>query len=63
VQETQDLSALARLRGLFRGFGEERETRMTDPRRYGVIEVCRINAETYHLMIGGQMWSEVEWSS
>jgi hypothetical protein len=36
---------------------------MTDPRRYGVIEVRRINAETYHLTINGQMWSEVEWSA
>jgi hypothetical protein len=36
---------------------------MTDRRRYGVIEVRRINAETYHLVIDGQMWSEVEWSS
>jgi hypothetical protein len=35
---------------------------MTDRRRYGVIEVRRINAETYHLTIGGRMWSEVEWS-
>jgi hypothetical protein len=34
----------------------------TDQRRYGVIEVWRRNAETYHLMIDGQMWSEVEWS-
>jgi hypothetical protein len=34
----------------------------TDKRRYGVIEVRRCNAETYHLMIDGQMWSEVEWS-
>ena len=33
-----------------------------DRRRYGVIEIHRCNAETYHLMIGGQMWSEVEWS-
>jgi hypothetical protein len=33
-----------------------------DRRRYGVIEVRRINAETYHLTIGGRMWSEVEWS-
>jgi hypothetical protein len=36
---------------------------MTDRRRYGVIEVHRINAETYHLTIGGEMWSEVEWSA
>lgn len=36
---------------------------MTDRRRYGVIETHRINAETYHLLIGGQMWSEVEWSA
>lgn len=35
---------------------------MTDQRRYGVIEVQRINAETYHVTINGQMWSEVEWS-
>ena len=34
----------------------------TDNRRYGVIEVRRVNAETYHLVIDGQMWSEVEWS-
>jgi hypothetical protein len=34
----------------------------TDRRRYGVIEVRRINAETYWLTIGGRMWSEVEWS-
>ena len=33
-----------------------------DPRRYGVIEVRRINAETYHLTINEEMWSEVEWS-
>jgi hypothetical protein len=36
---------------------------MTDKRRYGVIEVRRLNAETYHLTIGGEMWSEVEWSA
>ena len=36
---------------------------MTDCRRYGVIEVRRINAETYHLTINGQVWSEVEWSA
>ncbi|MGA8697573.1 MAG: hypothetical protein WB689_27820 [Xanthobacteraceae bacterium] len=35
---------------------------MTDRRRYGVIEVRRINAETYHLTIGGRLCSEVEWS-
>jgi hypothetical protein len=35
---------------------------MTDRRRYGVIEVRRINAETYHLTISGALWSEVEWS-
>jgi hypothetical protein len=34
----------------------------TDRRRYGVIEVRRVNAETYWLTIGGRMWSEVEWS-
>jgi hypothetical protein len=33
-----------------------------DKRRYGVIEVRRINAETYWLEINGRMWSEVEWS-
>ena len=36
---------------------------MTDNRRFGVIEVRRLNAETYHLTIGGVMWSEVEWSA
>jgi hypothetical protein len=36
---------------------------MTDIRRYGVIEVRRINAETYHLTIAGELWSEVEWSA
>ena len=35
---------------------------MTDRRRFGVIEVRRLNAETYHLTIGGVLWSEVEWS-
>ena len=35
---------------------------MTDNRRFGVIEVRRLNAEIYHLTIGGEMWSEVEWS-
>ena len=35
---------------------------MTDKRRYRVIEIRRINSETYHLVIDGQMWSEVEWS-
>jgi hypothetical protein len=35
---------------------------MTDTRRYGIIEVRRLNAETYWLTINGQMWSEVEWS-
>jgi hypothetical protein len=34
----------------------------TDKRRYGVIEVRRINAETYWLEINGVMWAEVEWS-
>jgi len=29
---------------------------MTDKRRFGVIECRRVNAETYHLTIGGQMW-------
>ena len=35
---------------------------MIDRRRYGPIMVRRINAETYHLTIGGRLWSEVEWS-
>jgi hypothetical protein len=43
------------------GRGKE-EKNMTDRKRYGVIEVRRINAETYWLEISGQMWSEVEWS-
>jgi hypothetical protein len=36
---------------------------MTDRRRYGVIEVRRLNANTYHLTINGELWSEVEWSA
>jgi hypothetical protein len=35
---------------------------MTDRRRYGVIEVRCINAQTYYLSIGGRLWAEVEWS-
>jgi hypothetical protein len=35
---------------------------MTDRRRYGVIEVRRLNADTYHLTIDGGLWSEVAWS-
>ena len=35
---------------------------MTDRRRFGIIEVRRLNADTYHLTIDGEMWSEVEWS-
>ena len=35
---------------------------MTDRRRYGVIELRRINASTYHLTINKELWSEVEWS-
>ena len=34
-----------------------------DKRRFGVIEVRRINASTYWLEIAGTMWSEVEWSA
>ena len=35
---------------------------MTDRRRYGVIEVHRINDSTYHLTIADRLWSELEWS-
>jgi hypothetical protein len=35
---------------------------MRDRRRFGVVTVRRINAETYWLEIDGVMWSEVEWS-
>jgi hypothetical protein len=34
----------------------------TDKRRYYPIEVSKINDRTFHLTIGGVMWSEVEWS-
>jgi hypothetical protein len=34
----------------------------TDKRRYKLITVRRVNDITYHLTIGGVMWSEVEWS-
>ena len=36
---------------------------MTDRRRFGVIELHQLNAETYHLTISGETWSEVEWSA
>ena len=36
---------------------------MADRRRYGVIEVRRVNADTYHLEVNGELWSEVEWSA
>jgi hypothetical protein len=36
---------------------------MANIRRYGVIETRRINTGVYHLLIGGQLWSEVEWSA
>src|SRR5262249_41591580 len=36
---------------------------MTDRRRFRIIETRRINAETYHLTIDGELWSEVEWSA
>jgi hypothetical protein len=44
---------------------KETETVKTqaDKRPYGVITTRRINAKTYHLTIGGVLWSEVEWSS
>jgi len=35
---------------------------MTDRRRYGVIEVHRVNSETFPLLIANRLWSEVEWS-
>jgi hypothetical protein len=38
-------------------------TDQSDKRRYGVIEVRRINSDTYHLIIGDEMWSEIEWSA
>src|SRR5262245_48773219 len=63
----QNTALLPALQGLGRvdaldGPRKEGEQKMTDKRRYGVIEVRRINAETYHLTINAQMWSEVEWS-
>jgi hypothetical protein len=36
---------------------------MKDHRRYRVIEVRRINADTYHLTVDDELWSEVEWSA
>jgi hypothetical protein len=41
---------------------ERKERKMTDRRRYRVIECRRVNAETYNLTIDGTLWSEVEWS-
>jgi hypothetical protein len=48
--------------GVLEGNKEEATKMTTDKRRYGVIECWRRNAETYHLMIDGELWSEVEWS-
>jgi hypothetical protein len=45
-----------------KGVGERKGAKMTDHRRYGVIGTRRINPETYHLTINGELWSEVEWS-
>jgi hypothetical protein len=42
---------------------KEEKRKMTDKRRFGVIEVLRLNANTYHLAINGELWSEVEWSA
>jgi hypothetical protein len=39
-----------------------KKTVPTDRRRFGVIEVRRINDRTFWLEIRGRMWSEVEWS-
>jgi hypothetical protein len=35
---------------------------MIDRRRFGIIEVRFVRRNIYHLTIGGQLWSEVEWS-
>jgi hypothetical protein len=42
------------------GARREKEIDRPSPR---VIETRRINANTYHLTIDGQLWSEIEWSS
>jgi hypothetical protein len=34
-----------------------------DKRRYRLISVVRRNSNTYHLLIDGTLWSEVEWSA
>jgi hypothetical protein len=41
---------------------ENGEEKMTDRRRYGVIEVRRRGSNCYDLTINGELWSEVEWS-
>ena len=63
-REMAGLSAFGRLDSLFRGKTPQgSELKMSaDKRRYGVIEVRRISAETHWLEINGVMWAEVEWS-
>ena len=62
-REIPGLSAFGRLDSLFGGKTTPRETLQqmsADKRRYGVIEVRRISAETHWLEINGVMWAEVE---
>jgi hypothetical protein len=33
-----------------------------DRRRFGIIEVAQVADHCFYLKIGGQLWSEVEWS-
>jgi hypothetical protein len=67
LRETLGPQAFAYLQGLLGGFGRQKgekgENAMTDRRRFAVIECRRINAETYHLTISGELWSEIEWSA
>ena len=44
----------------FQKEGERRK--MSDKRRFGVIECRRVSAGCYHLMVGSELWAEVEWS-
>jgi hypothetical protein len=61
MQEVRMAIGFVTLVTLETGISEKRK--MKDARRYGVIEVRRYNADTYHLTINDELWSEVEWSA
>jgi hypothetical protein len=63
IQVVLQPSAFVTVRHPTRGVEKEREKKMsTDRRRYRVIVTQQVNADTFHLTIDGQLWSEIEWS-